>query len=303
MTLQEIEKIHQAAAHCIDDAVINDAFDRISKLVTELGRADLNDELVRLRMSYTFMLKYLEQGVMDPQRDDILSDIRHKLYTLNDQSYIGLLERTSPEVFYVRRRELGSNSLVSIVEQYREALKELSLVQSATADKSESHAILSRLQQAEALETQLFNKIWSSYPLSADDAGTLKLCINGDILPIHTRCLLISALFVGLMKFYDETKLLILLEVYSMSDEPQIQLRALTCAMLTMLAHKRSSALSKSMSSRIDAMLDIPEFKHDVWNIQVQLARSRNTENVKNRVKEDLIPNIMKMRPDIIDKL
>jgi tetratricopeptide (TPR) repeat protein len=303
MTLQEIEKIHQAAAHCIDDAVINDAFDRISKLVTELGRADLNDELVRLRMSYTFMLKYLEQGVMDPQRDDILSDIRHKLYTLNDQCYIGLLERTSPEVFYVRRRELGSISLVSIVEQYREALKELSLVQSATADKSESHAILSRLQQAEALETQLFNKIWSSYPLSADDAGTLKLCINGDILPIHTRCLLISALFVGLMKFYDETKLLILLEVYSMSDEPQIQLRALTCAMLTMLAHKRSSALSKSMSSRIDAMLDIPEFKHDVWNIQVQLARSRNTENVKNRVKEDLIPNIMKMRPDIIDKL
>ena len=303
MTLQEINKIHQSAVQCIDDAVINDAFDLISKLVNELGRADLNDELVRLRMSYTFMLKYLEQGVMDPQRNDILSSIRHSLYTLNDQCYIGLLERTSPEVFYVRRRKLGSTPLVSIVEQYREALKELSLIQSTTAEQVENRAILSRLQEAEALETMLFNKIWSSYPLSPDDAGTLKLCINGDILPVHTRCLLISALFVGLMKFYDETKLLILLEVYSMSDEPQIQLRALTCAMLTMLSHKRSTALSKAMSSRIAAMLDIPEFKNDVWSIQVQLARSRNTENVKNRVKEDLIPNIMKMRPDIIDKL
>ncbi len=303
MTLQEINKIHQSAVQCIDDAVINDAFDLISKLVNELGRADLNDELVRLRMSYTFMLKYLEQGVMDPQRNDILSNIRHSLYTLNDQCYIGLLERTSPEVFYVRRRELGATPLVSIVEQYREALKELSLIQSTTAEQVENRAILSRLQEAEALETMLFNKIWSSYPLSPDDAGTLKLCINGDILPVHTRCLLISALFVGLMKFYDETKLLILLEVYSMSDEPQIQLRALTCAMLTMLSHKRSTALSKAMSSRIAAMLDIPEFKNDVWSIQVQLARSRNTENVKNRVKEDLIPNIMKMRPDIIDKL
>lgn len=303
MTLQEINKIHQSAVQCIDDAVINDAFDLISKLVNELGRADLNDELVRLRMSYTFMLKYLEQGVMDPQRNDILSNIRHSLYTLNDQCYIGLLERTSPEVFYVRRRELGATPLVSIVEQYREALKELSLIQSTTAEQVENRAILSRLQEAEALETMLFNKIWSSYPLSPDDAGTLKLCINGDILPVHTRCLLISALFVGLMKFYDETKLLILLEVYSMSDEPQIQLRALTCAMLTMLSHKRSTALSKAMNSRIAAMLDIPEFKNDVWSIQVQLARSRNTENVKNRVKEDLIPNIMKMRPDIIDKL
>ena len=76
MTLQEIDKIHQSAIHCIDDAVINDAFDLISQLVAELGRADLNDELVRLRMSYTFMLKYLEQGVKDPQRDEILANIR-----------------------------------------------------------------------------------------------------------------------------------------------------------------------------------------------------------------------------------
>ena len=303
MTLQEIEKVHQSATQCIDDAVINDAFNHISALVNESGRADLNDELVRLRMSYTFMLKYLEQGVMDPQRDEILSNIRHSLYTLNDQCYMGLMERTSPEVLYARRRELGGISLVSIVEEYRDALRELSRVQSTTTEPGDSHAILSRLQQAEALETQLFNKIWSSFPLSADDAGTLKLCINGDILPVHTRCLLIAALFLGLMKFYDETKLLILLEVYSMSDEPQTHLRALTCAMLTMLAHKRRTSSSKAMRSRIDAMLDIPEFKHDVWSIQVQLARSRNTENVKNRVKEDLIPNIMKMRPDIIDKL
>ena len=303
MTIQEIDKVHLTATQCIDDAAINDAFDHISALVAESGRADLNDELVRLRMSYTFMLKYLEQGVMDPQRDEILSSIRHSLYTLNDQCYMGLLERTSPEVFYVRRREMGGLSLVSIVEQYRDMLKELSLVQSDTNEQGDSHAILSRLHQAENLETQLFNKIWSSFPLSADDAGTLKLCINGDILPVHTRCLLIAALFLGLMKFYDESKLLILLEVYSTSDEPEIQLRALTCAMLTMLAHKRRTSSSKAMRARIDAMLDMPEFKHDVWSIQVQLARSRNTENVKTRVKEDLIPNIMKMRPDIIDKL
>ena len=50
-------------------------------------------------------------------------------------------------------------------------------------------------------------------------------------------------------------------------------------------------------------MHDSTDFNHDVWSIQVQLARSRNTENVQNRVRNDLIPNIMKVRPDIIDKL
>ena len=75
MTLQEIEKEHKSATQCIDEAAINDAFGHLATLVEELGRADLNDELVRLRMSYTFMLKYLEQGVMDPQRDEILNGL------------------------------------------------------------------------------------------------------------------------------------------------------------------------------------------------------------------------------------
>ena len=71
MTLQEIEKEHQLAAQCINDAAINDAFSHLEAMIEEYGRADMNDELVRLRMSYTFMLRYLEQGVMDPQRDEI----------------------------------------------------------------------------------------------------------------------------------------------------------------------------------------------------------------------------------------
>ena len=303
MTIQEIDKIHQSAAQCINDAMVNEALAHIGKLVNELGHAGLNDELVRLRMSYSLMLKYLEQGVMDPQRDEILSGILQSLYTLNDRCYIGLMEPISPEVFYARRRELGNASLVDIVDEYREALRELSLAQSVPVEQSDSHAILSRLHQAELLETKLFNRVWSTFPMSSDDANSIKLCITGDILPVHTRCLLVAALMLGLMKFYDENKLLILLEAYPLSDEAQVQLRALTCAMLAMLAHRKRTSNSAAIQTRIAAMHDSPTFGHDVWSIQAQLARSRNTENVQKRVRNDLIPNIMKMRPDIIDKL
>ena len=304
MTIQEIEKTHQQANQSINNAEVNDAFGQIRKLAAELGRGDLTDELERLAMSYKFMLNYLEQGVMDPQRDEILSGIRQSLYMVNDQCYIGLMEPVSPEVFYARRRELGSTSLVSIVEEYRAVLKDISLVQSVPEGQNgENRAILSHLQQAESLETKLFNRVWSTFPLTTDDAGVLKLCITGDILPVHTRCLIVAALLLGLMKFYDENKLLILLEAYSLSDDPEVQLRALTCAMLAMLAHRKRTASSKAIQTRLAAMLDTEDFDRDVWGIQLQLARSRNTENVQHRVRNDLIPNIMKMRPDIIDKL
>ncbi|MBR5685758.1 MAG: tetratricopeptide repeat protein [Muribaculaceae bacterium] len=303
MTINEIDNIHKLVSRCIDDAEINDAFTHLATLINESGRVNLNDELERLHMSYTFMLKYLEQGVMDPQRDIILSDIRRSLYTLNDRCFIALMEPVSSEVFYTRRRELGNLSLVAIVEEYRDSLKELSLAQSAPAEQSDNHVILSLLQHAEALETKLFNRVWSTFPLSADDSSSLKLCISGDILPVHTRCLLVAALMLGLMKFYDESKLLILFEAYSLSDDAQVQLRALVCAMLAMLAHRKRTSSSKPIQARIAAMLDMPDFEQDVWSIQVQLAQSRNTENVKQKVRNELIPNIMKMRPDIIDKL
>ena len=303
MTIQQIENLHTLTAQCIDNAEVTDAFRYIDSLVKESGRANLSDEIERLRISYTFMLKYLEQGVMDPQRDQILNGICQSLYALNDQCYISLKEAVSPEVFYARRRELGTSSLVSIIEEYREEMKKMHLAQSVPHTERDSHVILSRLRDVEALETKLFNRIWSSFPLSAEDASSIKLCISGDILPVHTRCLIIAALLLSLMMFYDESKLLILLEAYTQSDETEVQLRALTCALLTMLAHGKRVSSSRAIHSRIEALIDTPDFAQDVWSIQVQLARSRNTENVQQRVREDLIPNIMKMRPDIIDKL
>ena len=68
-----------------------------------------------------------------------------------------------------------------------------------------------------------------------------------------------AALLLGLMMFYDEGKLLILLEAYVQSDEPQVQLRALTCAMLAMLAHGKRAASAKGVNSRIATLADVPE--------------------------------------------
>ncbi len=303
MTIQEIEKTYSQAKQSIDNAEVSDALEQVSSLVSASGRAGLNDELERLRLSYSFMLKYLQQGVMDPERESVLTNICQSLHTLNNQSYIALKEPVSSEVFYVRRRELADMLLRDVIEEYREALKMLSLAQSTPAEGHDRHAILSLLKKTESLETKLFNCVWSSYPMSADDAADLKLCITGDILPVHTRCLLVAALLLGLMMFYDEKKLLILLEVYSLSEDAQVQLRALTCALLTLLAHRKRTLTSPLIQTRISALLDVPEFCEDVWSIQVQLARSRNTEKVTKRVREDLIPNIMRMRPDIIDKL
>ena len=95
MTIQEIENLHKQVARCIEGGETYDAFNHLDTLVKESGRGNLNDELERLRMSYTFMLKYLEQGVKDPEREQILMGINQSLHTINDRCYIGLKEPIS----------------------------------------------------------------------------------------------------------------------------------------------------------------------------------------------------------------
>jgi len=303
MTREEIEKLHQKVTKCLDEVSLHDAFEGIMSLVRAADRSDMSDEAQRLHLSYTLMLKYLSNGFVDPQRADILTNIRQSLHVLNDRSYIALQEAESHQVFYARRRELANKPLVGIIEDYREALKTLSLMTSIPDTQQDKKAILAARHVAEDAETRLFNKVWCTFPLNTEDANSLQLSIMGDILPVHARCLLVSALFVGLMKFYDEAKLSLLLEAYLSSDSRQVQLRALVCAVLTLVAHKRRVGLSKAINNRLETLMDNPEFVNDLWVIQVQLARSRNTENVRQRVRNDFIPNLMKVRPDIIDKI
>ena len=303
MTPKDIDNIHREAARCLDGMAVNAAFDHIGTLAQELGRGDLSNELQRLRISYDLMLKYLSQGIVDPQRGEILTDIRQGLHTLNDRCYIALQTPSSHEVFFARLRELGNVPVVSIIDEYREALQRLQLAQSVPEGERDTSAIMSCQQEAELIETRLFNKVWSTFPLSSDDANSLKLCITGDILPLYARCLLTSALMVGLMKFFDETKVNVLLDAYTEADAPQVQLRALLYALLTLVAYKKRISLTRGVLPRLQALMEQPGFKSDVWIVQTQLARARNTENVKQRVRDELIPNLMKMRPDVLDKI
>jgi len=295
MTQQKVISLFQQAVDDLDNQAMGDAMIHLKELARQANRADLSDELSQRQISYALMLKYLSKGVQDPARGSIMNNIRENLYLLADRLLIELLSADSKEVFYVRNRELSSQSLSTLFDTYRSSVKNMR--------QQRENDIESKLQQVEIQETQIFNKIWSSFPLTAEDAEKIRQHIIDSEMPEHCRCLMVTALFVGLMKFYDENKLKLLLESYWEVDDPQIQLRSLICAVLTIVAHQKRILLSNNLASRIEILLEQPHVTQDLWDIQMQLARTRNTENVTKQIKEDLIGNLMKLRSGLMDKL
>ena len=303
MNINEINHQHRKVMSLIEQTRLVEAFAALEPLLAEAGVWTLREQVEQLQMSYNFMLQYLAQGITDPQRHEVLAHITHRLATISDQCAIALLEPQSPNVFYARRRELGDTPLADIVQRYHAERNKLSLLESVPAGERDNKAIATIMQQCELQETAIFNKIWSTFPTTDDESAVIQELLCNAESADHTKCLVVSALLLGLLCYYDERKVALMADTYRTSTSAQVQLRAVVGLLLTLKLHAWRVKLSPTLASRLQAMSDHPQLASDLGMAQFLLTRTRNTENITRRVQQDLMPDIMKMHPGILRKM
>lgn len=303
MTKTEIIKHRDAILSCINGQQLSQAIEKLSQLVATAPDATLRERLDQVKMSYDFMLSYLSQGVLDPQRDDVLSHIVNELSVITEQCVVALLERESPEVFYARRRELGHIELDDLLGQYRTLVNKTSLLLSVDTPQRNHQALLQVTHQRERLETTIFNKVWSSFPTTKGDAELIEQFLADESMPMPARCLVVMALLLGLMKFYDETKLTLLIDTYTTSQEVEVQVRAIIGVLLTMNSYRQHVNRSRTLQRHIEAMTEAPAFVNDVAMVMYRLISTRNTDRVTRQVTQEIMPDIIKASPDLMRKL
>ena len=303
MTAQEIQKNRDAITADIADQRLAQAIARLEQLAALAADAPLRERLEQVKVSYDLMLRYLSRGVLDPQRGDVLGHIVGELSTLTDSLVIALEEKDSPEVFYARRRELKDVDLSALLERYRTERGKLRLLRSVDETVRDRAAILQVTKSCEQCETNIFNKVWSTYPTPTGDSQLISHFIADDDVPQHARCLMVMALLVGLMKFYDEPKLILLIDAYAASDCPDVQLRAIISVLLTMNSYRHRVEQSRALQPHIDAMTECPTFADDIAMVIYRLIGTRNTDRVTRQVTQDIMPDIIKASPDLINKL
>ena len=299
MNRNEIQTKRATIVGLLDKAHLVEAIDRLNELVEQVSRIDIKDDFARVRTNYSFLLDYLSRGVNDPERAKLHSQLRSTLYELTDRCTMALCHDTAYDVFYTRRRELATVALTSIINDYRSALNRLAMLEAVPAEQRNEGAINTLVAECEQLETKLFNKVWSTYPTSRSQEQELVDFFALDEVPWHVKALLVSALLVGSLTFYDEAKLALLLKLYLHSPHIEVQMRAITAAILVMKAYPRRAAISTNIAQLFQAIGDTPHAASDLAAVQMQLVRSRNTDNVKRQIKDEIIPGIMKMRPDL----
>lgn len=301
MEKTEISKYRKNIYQYLEKRQLTQSFKDLKVMVEASQQWDLVEELNRLSTSYGYMLQYLSQGVLDPERDNILSQILVDTYTLTDKTVISLAASQSTHIFYQRHSQYKNLQLSTMVNEYLIELNKVKLLSSTEDDNN--NIMVELLRRCENLESEIFNKVWSAFPISIAEVEDINALFQNDELPSHLKSLVLSALMLGLTKFFDASKLKLLLDSYSFLNDSELKLRALINAVIVLYLYRQRLGAYKEILSTLINLEEISNFKSDLQLIFTRLIHSRNTENLSRKLNDIISPELHKMSSDLLDKI
>ncbi|MBP5688588.1 MAG: tetratricopeptide repeat protein [Muribaculaceae bacterium] len=303
MDKSDISKYRKLINQLLDSRQLVLALKNLKTMVDDSQQWELSEELKQLTTSYHYMLQYMSQGVLDPQRDSILAQIFADAYLLTDKTVIALASSQSTHIFYQRNQQYKNRQLQALVEEYVVELSKLQLLNDDDTQNNNSEAEIAILKQCETLESDIFNKVWSIFPATTADVEAITSLIGNDKLPAHLKSLVLSALMLGLSKFFDAAKLKLLLNSYVTLADTDLKLRALINAVIIIFLYRNRIAIYSDVLAALNQLEDEPDFVSDIQLIFTRLIHSRNTENISQKLHDIITPELNKMSSELLDKI
>lgn len=218
-----------------------------------------------------------------------------------------LTVQNSPKLYYetLRMERKYPRSLEALLEAYRECADKTALFYELPADKRDSDQERTLLMEKEKAANAVFKHIWVTFPVTANEAGTLdKLFADADA-TAEIKELAMAATMLSLLEHYSEHLLLSLLDLYAANafNDASLSMKALCCALIAMHCHRETIQHSNAISLRIANIADSERGRRDIMTVFLQFIRSRSTERISQKVRDELVPKLMKLSPEMRRKM
>lgn len=302
MDKAEISKYRTSISQLLDNRQLVLALKQLKAMIDDAQQWELSEELKQLTTSYHYMLQYMSQGVLDPQRDNILAQIIADAYLLTDKTVIALAAPQSTHIFYQRNQQYKNRQLQTMLDEYLAELNKLQLLND-DGNNNSNEIEINIQRRCETLESDIFNKVWSTFPTTTADVETISALLDNDKLPAHLKSLVLSALMLGLAKFFDASKLKLLLNSYLSIKNTDLRLRALINAVVIIFLYRNRISVYKDVLETLKQLEDDSDFIGDMRLIFTRLIHSRNTENISQKLRDIITPELNKMSSDLLNKI
>jgi tetratricopeptide (TPR) repeat protein len=302
MQYQQVIKNHERICSMILNHKVSGALKLLREMVRASGKEFINDQLDELLETYRNILKYSFLEVKDPKRQEVYYYLTRNLLELADKMREMLLTDMRASNVYI----LKSNFELNKPSETREALQMLDNLnfqrelQNILRDVSleEGQTLPSR---EEAL-VRIFNFIWLSDKYSEAEIKLLNAVCDSKTLPWYDKALVVSALTLSLMRFFDVSKFELIFRFVKQRQQ-LVWERAMIGLFICFLKYNDRYYLYPALDKLARQMADFPDIQKHIEAILIQFTKAKETEKIKSYWEDEIMPAVMKMRPKIEEKL
>lgn len=257
-----------------------DAFGGLLALAEAAGDWSLRDRCERQLDIYRQMIQYAVLGIDDPQRTAIYANVVGQIYTLADEAKAALLLRFSVRLPYERMRVAQAESVAALCDE----------------------CLSARGEALERAERRLFEAVWLSQRLAEGDRAALADWLENPLAGDRAKCLAVSAATLSVLRFYDSDKMALLFDCCRSPQMMEGQ-RAVVGLVLALAFHADRIAFDHAVSARLSALADDAALRSALKSAYLQLVRTAETEAVADRIRNEIMPAMVRATPKISDKI
>jgi tetratricopeptide (TPR) repeat protein len=299
------DKISQILDNVAGHQVI-DALDQMEKLSLECRNKDFAAQLEQHRETYRNMLKYSFELSDDPEKE--------KVYKHLIKSILELADDVRDDIIF-NKKLLGYYIIKAEVERDAHLLtgKSGKMFDSLSFQKEIEHILgetelqgdRSKIQAQEDYQRSLLNIfriIWMTDKFHEDEINLVSQIIPSRSIPWYDKCILVSSLTLSLIRHFDIQKAGLLFDFFG-SKEDQVWQRALTGLVLGLYFHDRRLKYYPEIESRLKLIREEKNFSRNIEAIILQYLKARETEKVTRKIREEIFPEMMKIKSTLEEKL
>lgn len=294
MNEQQIENLYQTIVKLLSQRSLKEAIIQLSAILQSEADWDLNSQLEQIRLSYQYMLQYMRDGIADPQRDTLFQQLLRNAWKIADQIRKRQLTKHSNRYYYqlTNKKQLYSednrlSKLLTSLENFQDDLS----ISELTSDNKES--VLNVLTNHEAILRKLFLTVWTNSDWTQEDFSEGESFLTSKTLLADDLALFVSAVTLSVMECFDERKLQWLMIAYNHSDV-HVSQRALVAIAIAFHQYEHRLLFYPSILATLSYLNENHQFASQLNQIQIQILHSQETEAIDKKMREDILPEMMK---------
>ena len=294
MNEQAIQEQYQHIVSLLEQKRLKEAQIQLEAFLWNCNDWTLRNRLEQAKVSYQYMLQYMRQGVNDPERQKLYRQLLAETRELAEQARISLLDEVSTHYYHALHKNkrnmeagYGMSSWLKVLESFPDDMAVCQLM----PDNKQS--LDSALQRHEETAQYLFLTTWGNSGWTAEEEREARMYLESELLPVNDLCLFTGAVLLSLMECFDPRKFSWLLDAATHADT-QVSQRALVIIAIVLHIHPSRLWLYPELEARLSLLNEDGSFGKQLNRVYIQLLRSQETEKIDKKMREEIIPEMMK---------